>query len=1153
LEKARITIKKFENDLTASGFNWDDIKRSGVAAVKRALFNKKLNPYFTLDENGALHWGPALQAASMMSGLVPPQFAVGLQAPPLTSKDSVAALSNWQQDNRKKMEENKRELESLKSELKRLQKDEAEALAESQMLLKDARGKLDALTAQLNKDIKSISDLEKIKEEYDSAEFEMNLHIAIIQQAENNAVKRGNAIFSAMRAAISKAFEKMGKGTSPMESLKEETAKLNKAYKTYANASMAASKAAVRLCDYAGRTSSDSPPSAAKVRNLKEDLNRTIKKVGPIVAGADNEVRLLVKSIETTINKVKEATKGLEGFQRNVYLDWINKLKQIKSNLDNAEKTLPRVRELRGLLTTLLALSNEVKQKLLVSIWETRNKALALAETISEKDAKLKTEITRLAARAVTVYYELYDRRDGIDATGMPEVPVLDPDLTGLKNQLMSIDLWEGNKIFKRLDLEVADGKKSISDAEGAIVAGAFATKNALGELKRARECYASFQNTPAEPAGVGGGDKGDIDKSEIIAKLRQIIKASKDADSLWKNQQVNAKLLKSRELCDKAGSVRQKIPGRADRTETAEKEVNRRLNIAAAIAKKCPDVKNPQNISRMYELARQLTVQIGVEVVMLKKDRTTVAEKISLAEIVRTDARKEAAALKGAIARKSGLAISLWKSISRYEASLSSQPADYPNLFDLFPQGRSAMASLSSLNDSAQTLLNEANQTPQCNVQPADDVVAKAENAYTGVLKSFGARKNLPGEADACLARAPQKDTTPPMLAPLADITVEANSDSGVAVWYPRFIVTDTVDSKPSISCRPPSGSPFLPGSTTSVSCTATDASGNRSKAVSFMVTIRKTPVQPQVAANDCTGENWRPDCDANVTQQSSGATPTQIAQAGQAGEDIQEIPSGISPGTNEEPVPIPADYTGGPALSSPEGLDSGKQDRIVRPNDGSDDWGDEFDPDMALPPTGGRQEQSGPVTGSEPPTGASRPLGGKPTKPPSGASGAVSNFSGRWNSAGTCPPAAAPFRWSISLSQKGANVSGTISFHKCPGGGRVTYSVKGQATKGASVKLSGTRASGRGPLGGSAPRSKTFTVRRNQPPEPNFAPGGGTVGRSSSAPPTAKPAPKPAPPTSKIKCERPDGTRKDTEWCQNLEKYIDYRRSIRRSPPPR
>jgi hypothetical protein len=78
--------------------------------------------------------------------------------------------------------------------------------------------------------------------------------------------------------------------------------------------------------------------------------------------------------------------------------------------------------------------------------------------------------------------------------------------------------------------------------------------------------------------------------------------------------------------------------------------------------------------------------------------------------------------------------------------------------------------------------------------------------------------------------------DTQPPDLSLPGDLTVIASDSSGAVVTY-TVTAQDAIDPNPTVSCAPPSGSTF-PIGTTRVTCTATDAAGNRSTG-SFNVTV--------------------------------------------------------------------------------------------------------------------------------------------------------------------------------------------------------------------------------------------------------------------------------------------------------------------------
>ena len=83
-------------------------------------------------------------------------------------------------------------------------------------------------------------------------------------------------------------------------------------------------------------------------------------------------------------------------------------------------------------------------------------------------------------------------------------------------------------------------------------------------------------------------------------------------------------------------------------------------------------------------------------------------------------------------------------------------------------------------------------------------------------------------------------QDTEPPVFGAIVDITTTATAPDGATVSYTVPSATDNVDPSPSVACSPTSGSQFALGDTT-VSCTATDASGN-SAIASFTVTVTLT-----------------------------------------------------------------------------------------------------------------------------------------------------------------------------------------------------------------------------------------------------------------------------------------------------------------------
>jgi hypothetical protein len=120
------------------------------------------------------------------------------------------------------------------------------------------------------------------------------------------------------------------------------------------------------------------------------------------------------------------------------------------------------------------------------------------------------------------------------------------------------------------------------------------------------------------------------------------------------------------------------------------------------------------------------------------------------------------------------------------------------------------------------------------CNTLTGQFDVNDIQFAPTGELEVFDAtfEQHCEGGPSALFGRIrienppPPPDTTPPALYLPGDMTVEAPDASGTPVYY-GVSASDDRDPNPTINCTPASGSFFSVGDTT-VSCTATDASGN-------------------------------------------------------------------------------------------------------------------------------------------------------------------------------------------------------------------------------------------------------------------------------------------------------------------------------------
>ena len=122
-----------------------------------------------------------------------------------------------------------------------------------------------------------------------------------------------------------------------------------------------------------------------------------------------------------------------------------------------------------------------------------------------------------------------------------------------------------------------------------------------------------------------------------------------------------------------------------------------------------------------------------------------------------------------------------------------------------------------------------------------------------------FSVRDGL-GDPVSCDTSVEVQDTTPPVIAPHANMTADATSASGVVVNYESPTWTDAVDVSGTANCTPASGSTFQVGPTT-VTCTAKDAAGNVGIATTFTVTVTNvTPPPSTITVTATPSTIWPP-----------------------------------------------------------------------------------------------------------------------------------------------------------------------------------------------------------------------------------------------------------------------------------------------------
>jgi len=138
--------------------------------------------------------------------------------------------------------------------------------------------------------------------------------------------------------------------------------------------------------------------------------------------------------------------------------------------------------------------------------------------------------------------------------------------------------------------------------------------------------------------------------------------------------------------------------------------------------------------------------------------------------------------------------------------------------------------------------------------VEPAGDLILADGNWFwpgrvirvdpcTGAKTLVSQGGLLVDPAGIAVVRA---DSTPPVITCPGDLTVEQENSAGAVVNF-DCTATDDQDPDPTVVCDPPSGSTFPLGATT-VTCTATDNSGNTSQCTFTVTVVDTTP--PQILA---------------------------------------------------------------------------------------------------------------------------------------------------------------------------------------------------------------------------------------------------------------------------------------------------------------
>src|SRR4030095_11922547 len=97
-----------------------------------------------------------------------------------------------------------------------------------------------------------------------------------------------------------------------------------------------------------------------------------------------------------------------------------------------------------------------------------------------------------------------------------------------------------------------------------------------------------------------------------------------------------------------------------------------------------------------------------------------------------------------------------------------------------------------------------------------------------SGVTTVTGVAEDGKGNTKRCTFKVSVRDSTPPRITAPTNLSVPCTNAAGATATF-AVTATDTCDLKPTVTCTPLSGSLFPPGTTT-VTCRATDSTGNSS-----------------------------------------------------------------------------------------------------------------------------------------------------------------------------------------------------------------------------------------------------------------------------------------------------------------------------------
>ncbi|MDZ7759096.1 MAG: hypothetical protein U5L00_02420 [Desulfovermiculus sp.] len=694
-------IKLIGNAVSGGGV--DSLIQEKIARV-----NRLLKPYFRVDGKGNLQWGMAIQLAGIQAQFVPG----GMTA--LTPQAALTTLEEWRANNRAKLEANRSQVQDLQQhqrvlevELRRLRTKFTANETE------EAGGGIDDLRAQVKDLSQRLAQVEKLAAKYSAQaeEVETELH-ELKYELEFRQANAQQALYDADRFSESFSYcetvrldFKIGYVTNLAARISMLVQELKAEFQRYREAGSTAKGMAEMMCENANR---------AREATLIEGgtLELWVKEASADLAELANRKKSLEQKLRPLGNTravLERQVKDLRSYEVHSAV-----CAAVASKLSECAKDMTRIREIQQIqksMNMIQAALGQSRQWLSGLVEDVRTRLRHLSHNTGS-DPEMGTRIEQLRERLQSV-------SDTLSKTGAAPVIPHVPSISCHRYDNYNLDA--AGQRLPELQSALAAGNAALAEADGALllVNDALAEGSLSQNLKRGQGCYDQLVKiADSMSPSVMFEDAADRAKALLDSYTNPI-----------QHQKV------AEDFCSQAREQWESMNTQVGRLEKVEKLVQGSLRAADGLADSCPEVKNPENIAKLYAKAKQFTVRMGADVVvMLRRDGMRIEEKLKLAAEARSDVLSEAASIHEKIEQLHQRMLPLAENVSRNDPAA----AHVDNL-------------RFTLRD-ARLLYGKIQKTPECQVPAGNGLIARAEKAYTGALTVLRGYESLPARAKACI-----------------------------------------------------------------------------------------------------------------------------------------------------------------------------------------------------------------------------------------------------------------------------------------------------------------------------------------------------------------------------------------------------------------